>query len=67
MDRRPCPYHGGSYDCTPFCDVCEGTQEYEHTETRPCRDCSTPVDTDIWFEELEMCVDCSNAYFSEVS
>lgn len=23
-----CPNHGGSFDCTPFCDVCEGEQEY---------------------------------------
>ena len=66
MDRRPCPYHAGSYDCTPFCEVCEGSQEYDHTETRPCRDCGAPVDTEIWFEELQMCVDCSHAYFSEV-
>ena len=59
-----CPRHEGAFDCTPFCNVCEGEQEYEYTETRPCRDCQTPVDTDIWFEELEMCVDCSNKYFT---
>lgn len=23
-----CPKHEGSYDCTPFCDICEGEQEY---------------------------------------
>jgi len=23
-----------------------------------------PVDHDIWFEELGMCVDCSNIYFT---
>ena len=22
-----CPNHGGNYDCTPFCNLCEGTQE----------------------------------------
>jgi len=25
-----CPRHEGAYDCTPFCDVCEGEQEYEY-------------------------------------
>ena len=23
-----CPNHGGSFDCTPFCPLCEGEQEY---------------------------------------
>jgi hypothetical protein len=23
-----CPEHGGGYDCTPFCKVCEGEQGY---------------------------------------
>ena len=23
-----CPNHGGSFDCNPFCDLCEGEQEY---------------------------------------
>lgn len=58
-----CPRHEGSYDCTPFCNVCEGNQEYEYTETRPCGYCQTPVDHDTWFEEMEMCIDCSHAYF----
>jgi len=22
-----CPNHGGAFDCTPFCSLCEGTQE----------------------------------------
>lgn len=22
-----CPNHEGAFDCTPFCNVCEGTQE----------------------------------------
>ena len=26
---RECPNHGGAFDCTPFCNVCEGEQEYE--------------------------------------
>lgn len=24
-----CPNHEGSFDCTPFCPLCEGDQEYE--------------------------------------
>ena len=23
-----CPRHGGGFDCTPFCDICEAEQEY---------------------------------------
>jgi hypothetical protein len=25
----PCPNHGGNFDCTPFCETCEGNQETE--------------------------------------
>lgn len=24
-----CPKHGGAYDCTPFCEICQGNQETE--------------------------------------
>jgi hypothetical protein len=24
-----CPNHQGNFDCTPFCKVCEGNQEYQ--------------------------------------
>ena len=24
-----CPNHGGAFDCTPFCEKCEGAQEVE--------------------------------------
>ena len=23
-----CPKHEGAFDCTPFCNICEGEQEY---------------------------------------
>jgi hypothetical protein len=59
-----CPAHEGAFDCTPFCDICEGEQEYEYTDTRPCIHCEIPVDHDIWFEELKMCVDCSHKYYN---
>jgi hypothetical protein len=60
----PCPNHEGAYDCTPFCDVCEGEQEYLYTATRPCTGCGVAVGHDVWFTELGMCLDCSNAYWS---
>ena len=25
----PCPNHEGNWDCTPFCKICEGEQEYK--------------------------------------
>ena len=30
----------------------------------PCNYCGTPIDSDIHEEELGMCLDCSNAYWS---
>jgi hypothetical protein len=27
-----CPNHEGSFDCNPFCRLCEGEQEYEVNE-----------------------------------
>ena len=27
-EHEICPKHGGGFDCTPFCDICEGEQEY---------------------------------------
>lgn len=29
MAKVECPNHGGSFDCTPFCKLCEGEQEVE--------------------------------------
>lgn len=60
----PCPRHEGNFDCTPFCDICEGKQDYEYTPTRKCLNCVTQVDHDIWFEELGYCVDCSHKYWN---
>lgn len=30
---------------------------------KPCVRCETPVDAEIWEEELEMCLVCSHEYF----
>lgn len=60
-----CPRHQGSFDCTPFCDVCEGNQEYDPAENRKCvmPHCTETLPNEIWLEELGFCVECSNAYF----
>ena len=33
IEMIPCPNHGGAYDCTPFCSICGGEQEYEMKAT----------------------------------
>jgi hypothetical protein len=30
----------------------------------PCDYCRTPIDSDVYEEEMGMCLDCSNAYWS---
>ena len=30
----------------------------------PCDYCKTPIDSDVYEEEMGMCLDCSNAYWS---
>ena len=30
-DKLVCPAHRGSFDCTPFCKICEGNYEYCQT------------------------------------
>lgn len=34
------------------------------TSTIPCNYCRVVMDYDTWVEELGMCLDCSNAYWS---
>jgi len=62
-----CPNHQGSFDCTPFCEVCEGEQSYNPADTLPCivPDCGEQIAKDIWLEELGFCVEHSNAYFNQ--
>ena len=33
-------------------------------KTSPCIYCKAPVPSDIWEEELGMCIDCSNDYWN---
>ena len=65
---RECPRHYGSFDCSPFCNVCEGNQEYESKGVLPCvrfQNCNTYVSEDIWREELGFCQPCQAKYFEQ--
>ena len=31
---------------------------------KACTDCGVLISADVWEEELGMCVECSNAYYS---
>lgn len=44
-------------------DLLEKIIEASWKTTLPCDKCQTPIDKDIYAEELGMCVDCSNDYF----
>lgn len=62
-----CPNHNESFDCTPFCRICEGNQEYESNGYLPCNrfgECGTKVEEDIWHEELGFCIPCQEMYFN---
>ena len=64
---KECPNHQGSFDCTPFCNICEGEQEYESNGTLPCQrfaHCNTYVEEDVWHEELGFCMPCQEMYFN---
>lgn len=63
---KQCPLHAGNFDCTPFCRICEGNQEYESDGYLPCHrfgECGTRVEEDIWHEELGFCQPCQYLYF----
>ena len=65
---KECPQHNGSFDCTPFCRICEGEQEYESNGYLPCKrfgHCGTNVEEDIWQEELGFCQPCQSMYFNQ--
>lgn len=32
---KECPNHEGAFDCTPFCEICEGKQEIPDHHTHP--------------------------------
>jgi len=61
-----CPNHSGSFDCNPFCGICEGNQEYNPNDMVKCQaaECTEMLTKDTYVEELGFCVDCQNAYFN---
>lgn len=66
IEMIECPTSGGDFDCTPFCNICEGNQEYNPNDKLPCVACNdVQLTKDIYVEELGFCVDCSHAYFNQ--
>ena len=62
-----CPRHEGNFDCTPFCNLCVGNQEYESNGYLPCNRfqyCGTSVEEDVWHEEIGFCIPCQEMYFN---
>jgi hypothetical protein len=62
-----CPRHEGSFDCTPFCAVCDGEQHYKLSDTLPCQvpACDLQLTKDIWLEEMGFCVEHQEAFFND--
>lgn len=63
----PCPNHDGSFDCNPFCKLCEGDQEFDPQAMITCDvpDCPEQITKDTYITELGFCVDHSHAYFNQ--
>lgn len=61
-----CPRHNGAFDCSPFCEVCNGLQEYDPNETLECiaAGCTERIKKDNWLEEMGFCIEHSNAYWN---
>lgn len=61
-----CPRHSGSFDCTPFCEVCNGNQEFDPQAIINCQVslCTEQLTKDIYVEELGFCVEHQHAYFN---
>jgi hypothetical protein len=51
-DKLVCPAHQGSFDCTPFCKVCEGNCEF-------CPTC------DSWESAIAMVLDVIGQMYNE--
>jgi len=59
-----CPNHEGGFDCTSFCRLCEGEQEFNPNDLTVCDKCPKLITKGIYVEELGMCLDCSNDYYN---
>lgn len=56
-----CPNHGGSFDCTPFCNLCQGEQEIDDfLNGDACADCGRTDHILATFdsEDIGRCADC---------
>jgi hypothetical protein len=65
---KVCPNHAGSFDCNPFCRICEGNQEYESNGYLPCNrfgHCGEYIEEAVWHEELGFCIECSHLYYDQ--
>lgn len=62
-----CPRHEGAFDCTPFCQVCEGEQEYDPQAMTSCQvpECTERLTKEIYIEELGFCAEHSFMYFNQ--
>jgi hypothetical protein len=58
MEKIECPNHGGNFDCTPFCRICEGEQEYQPEQKRKFYKIQQPGPE--YF--LDTCDFCPNRY-----
>ena len=54
-----CPNHNGSFDCTPFCELCSGEQEIESEPT----DCSCDAFYMFKCKDCLTCTNCSGEYY----
>lgn len=66
MTSEICPNHAGAFDCSPFCQICEGKQEYNPGDMISCQvpKCEEQLTKDIYIEEAGFCVEHSHAYFN---
>lgn len=74
---KDCPNHEGHYDCTPFCRICEGNQEYglpDHINVmkvvtydvqRICEDIQVATEKSIDEITIEDCLDWISDWVQE--
>lgn len=55
-----CPRHEGAFDCTPFCDLCEGNQEYNPEQcTEPTPDNIEIYSAHFGGHAVARCLNCT--------
>ncbi len=60
-ERVECPKHEGAFDCTPFCDTCEGEQECcpEGCDMIRCDECGDANYLTKYDEDFYLCDICA--------